>query len=403
MISLRRKMQAYRRPRVLSVFTGAGGLDLGLEAAGFDVIGCIENDSTARATLKANRPQWYLIGSGDVIEVASSIRPQALDLQRGDLDILAGGPPCQPFSKAALWAPNGARGLKDPRSNTLAAFLHLLEIFLPRALVIENVPEFVRGKTSALPEIRAALQRLNVRYGTRYRLDVRLINAADYGVPQRRLRAILVAVRNGAPVRWPEPSHTGTPVRSWDAIGKIASSIEGKASGRWASLLRSIPEGKNYLWHTPHGGGLPIFGYRTRYWSFLLKLAKSEPAWTIPAQPGPATGPFHWDNRPLSAEELLRLQTFPCEWRVSGGRRQQGRQIGNATPPLLAELIGRSIGQQLFHIPYPYLPVFSIARKRSVPRAAPPTRVPSAFSSRRSNPPPHPGQGKGPGARQTEQ
>lgn len=400
MIQLPPAMTSHDRPTVLSVFTGPGGLDLGLEAAGFNVIGCIENDPAARQTLRNNRPHWPLIGSGDATDIAVTLKPQAFRLRRGELGILSGGPPCQPYSKAALWAPNGAKGLQDPRSNTLEAFLHLLESFLPKVVLIENVPEFVRGRTSALPTVRAALHRLNLRYGTHYRTELKIINAADYGVPQCRLRAILVAIRSGMILRWPEATHIGAPVRAWDAIGTLASSTAREATGRWATLLRSIPEGKNYLWHTPRGGGSALFGYRTRYWSFLLKLAKDKPAWTVPAQPGPATGPFHWENRPLSTDELLRLQTFPTTWGVAGNYRQQVKQLGNATPPLLAEVIGRAIGQQVFRLPYPSTPTFSITRKRSVPAPTRPTGVPRGFfQGRRTKPRPHPGEGLGPGSR----
>src|SRR4029079_12045835 len=131
----------------------------------------------------------------------------------------------------------------------------------------------------------------------------------------------------------------------WDAIGcEEFSEPVAQATGKWADLLASIPEGKNYLWHTNRGGGHQLFGYRTRYWSFLLKLAKDEPSWTLPAHPGPATGPFHWDNRPLSVAEMLSLQSFPAAWRVEGERRADHvTQIGNATPPLLAELLGRCV------------------------------------------------------------
>ena len=94
-----------------------------------------------------------------------------------------------------------------------------------------------------------------------------------------------------------------------------------KAAGKWAGLLPTIPEGENYLFHTRLGGGRPLFGYRTRYWSFLLKLAKDEPSWTLQAHPGPATGPFHWANRPLTVQEMLRLQSSqqPGEWRATIG------------------------------------------------------------------------------------
>ena len=90
---------------------------------------------------------------------------------------------------------------------------------------------------------------------------------------------------------------------AWDAIGEFSlrsKADELKVRGQWADLLPSIPEGENYLWYTARKGGLPLFGWRTRFWSFLLKLAKDRPSWTIQAQPGPAIGPFHWENRMLS-------------------------------------------------------------------------------------------------------
>ena len=118
-------------------------------------------------------------------------------------------------------------------------------------------------------------------------------------------------------------------------------------SGKWADLLPTIPEGLNYLWHTSRGGGVPLFGWRTRYWSFLLKLAKSKPSWTIQAQPGSAIGPFHWKNRKLSARELCRLQTFPDDLSFDTSQNQIQRMIGNAVPSLLAEVLAWEIRTQL--------------------------------------------------------
>src|SRR5581483_4332166 len=118
--------------------------------------------------------------------------------------------------------------------------------------------------------------------------------------------------------------------------------------GKWAALLPSIPEGQNYLWHTDRGGGLPLFGWRRRFWTFLLKLAKDRPSWTIQAQPGPAVGPFHWNSRRLSMRELCRLQTFPDDVELTGKRGSVQKQLGNAVPSLLAEVIGREIRKQFF-------------------------------------------------------
>jgi DNA (cytosine-5)-methyltransferase 1 len=136
---------------------------------------------------------------------------------------------------------------------------------------------------------------------------------------------------------------------SWDAIGDLHDLDDPtlKVGGRWGELLPSIPDGENYLWHTDRGGGLPLFGWRRRYWGFLLKLAKNRPAWTVQAQPGTAIGPFHWRSRRLSTRELCRIQTFPDTYQIVGGRSDVQRQLGNAVPSLLAEVLGREIRHQL--------------------------------------------------------
>lgn len=323
---------------MLSAFTGLGGLDLGLEAAGYRSVGCIEVNDTARRSLKANRPEWPILDPGDVQVVAQTLRPRHLGLAPGELSLLSGAPPCQPYSKAAMWSLTAWNGLDDDRATPLHSFLNLADHFLPEAVLLENVPGFVKGRHSALSVIDHALNEINRRNGTSYKLHHEILQADHYGVPQRRQRAILIALRDGSAPPWPTPTHADPPCRAWDALHDLDdTSPAPRMTGKWADLLPSIPEGWNYLWHTNRGRGQPLFGYRTRYWSFLLKLAKAEPAWTVPAQPGPANGPFHWDNRPLRTSEMLRLQTFPAAWVVEGARRDQVVQVGNATPPLLGE------------------------------------------------------------------
>src|SRR5690606_25036105 len=114
------------------------------------------------------------------------------------------------------------------------------------------------------------------------------------------------------------------------------------------------------------GGGSPLFGWRRRYWTFLLKLAKNRPSWTIQAQPGPAVGPFHWNNRRLSSRELCRLQTFPDDVEIYGSRVSVQKQLGNAVPSLLAEVIGREIRVQIFRK----------RRTKKQPKLMPPDRSP---------------------------
>lgn len=382
---------------MLSVFTGAGGLDLGLERAGFRTVASIELDKSARATLLANRRRWNLLDAGDVVEAAVKLTPRQLGLKRRELGMLVGGPPCQPFSKAAQWAVGGRRGLSDPRTKCLAAFFLLLEKFLPKCMFIENVGGFVQGRTSALAYLEEALAGINLRNGTRYRLQWRVLNAASFGVPQNRERAIIVARRDGEDFAWPKPTHQ-KPVRAADALNGVRPQHLPRSSGYWADLLPSIPEGRNYLFHTAGDKGRPLFGRRTRFWSFLLKLSRSEPAWTLPAKPGPSTGPFHWHNRPLAIEELLRLQSFPADWFVSGTHAAQVRQVGNATPPLLAEIIGRALGKQVFAATYSERPTLSITRRRALPPRVRLRPVPKKYQKHLNSQAPHPGEGKGPGA-----
>jgi DNA (cytosine-5)-methyltransferase 1 len=388
-----------RTPLVLSAFTGAGGLDLGLERAGFRVIACIEHNQQARETVLENRPNTRFLEPWDIIDLARALQPVDLGLRRGELDLLTGAPPCQPFSKAAQWEANSMRGLDDPRSNCLAAFITLIEAFLPAAILIENVPGFAKGKNSALPLLRRSLAVINHRWKTQYVIAASELNAADFGVPQRRRRAILVARRDGREFQWPEQTHGNQPVRAYDALHGIALAVVPKATGKWADLLPSIPEGSNYQWHTSKGGGRSLFGHRTKFWSFLLKLSKGEPAWTLPAQPGPATGPFHWENRPLAIPEMLRLQTFPAEWSIKGTGRPQILQVGNATPPLLAEVIGRALGEQLFQLKYACKPTLQIQRCDSVPLPEPVQDVPEKYKVLEGEHEPHPGPGRGPSPR----
>lgn len=388
------------KPTVLSAFSGLGGLDLGLEAAGFEHRGCIEIDECARRSLKANRDTWPLLEAADIREAAARLKPSDLGLARRELTLLAGAPPCQPFSKMGQWAIGARVGLEDARSDCLDDFLDLIETFLPRAVLFENVIGFAYGAVAALPEIQRVLSRINIRSGTHYQTEVRVLDAADYGVPQRRRRAIIVAFRDGQEFEWPVPTHVDEPIRAWDAIGGLAIPDPPVAVGKWAGLLPSIPEGSNYLWHTSRGGGRPLFGYRRRYWSFLLKLAKDQPAWTLPAQPGPSNGPFHWDNRPLAVEEMLRLQSLPADWLVDGTYRDQVRQVGNATPALLGEVLGSAVIYTLLERKPPVTPKLAINRVARVPSPSTVRRIDPSYRRLEGDHPDHPGHGWGPKGRE---
>ena len=409
-----RRPKGRSRRTVVSLFTGAGGLDIGLEVAGFRVVLCVENETTARETIQLNRPRWPLAKPGDIHLLAPERALEQTGLQSGEVTLLSGGPPCQPFSKSGYWARGDSSRLTDPRASTLHAYLRWVDAFLPETVLLENVSGLVfRSKDEGLRLLSSGLEAINRRRGVAYRPCVIHINAVSFGVPQARERVVLVAHREGHELELPPPTHlppdqaTAVPGAephrtAWDAIGDLDSEAwpdELRLTGKWAELVPSVPEGMNYLWHTSRGGGLPLFGWRTRYWSFLLKLAKDRPSWTIQAEPGPATGPFHWRNRKMSIRELCRLQTFPDEFVICGGYREGHRQVGNAVPPAIGELIGLEIRRQLLKE--------SVRRKlrlvsRHSSQCPPPgvaLAVPRAYHSLAGSYLDHPGPGQGPRAR----
>lgn len=387
------------RPLLLSAFSGVGGMDLGLEAAGFQHVGLIEKCSRCRKVISENRPSWRQLPWNDIHEAEMFCKPEFLGLAPGDLDLLAGAPPCQPYSTAGQWSKSGRLGLNDERANTLSAFLALARTFLPKVILMENVPSFWAKEFGAKNLVDKFFEELTRSVGVTYRVEATVLNAADFGVPQTRRRAIVVAWRTDESFSFPKGPYADEPLTAWDALHSITPEYKPECRGKWAGLLPSIPEGWNYLWHTDKGDGLNLFGYRTKFWSFLLKLARDKPAWTIAAQPGPSTGPFHWENRPLAVEELLALQTFPREWKVIGKYREQVKMIGNATPPLLAESLGVSIATQL-------LKLSSFKESAFLPRRTAPCSgqytlpsVDRAYLHLVDMHPPHPGKGKGPNPR----
>ncbi len=400
---------AERKLTAISLYTGVGGLDFGFEAAGFRTGAAVELDAACCRTVRRNRPEWGLL-EGDVHDISSDTILRTAGVEAGNVDVLIGGPPCQPFSKSSYWVNGDALRLDDPRADTLTAYLRVLRDTRPRAFLLENVYGLVyEGKDEGLRHLLAGIEQINREIGTRYTVTWKMLNAAHYGVPQIRERVFLIGSRDGMPFRFPAPTHAPReeiglldacePFRTaWDAIGDLPRmpnepSIE--VGGKWGDLLPSIPEGQNYLWHTNRGGGERLFGWRTRYWSFLLKLAKDQPSWTIQAQPGSAIGPFHWSNRKLTSREMCRLQTFPDDLVFDCGRTDVQKMLGNAVPSLLAEVLAREIRRQLLGDDRNPEPLKLIPRvRRPVPEPEPVMPVPPKYRSMIGDHPDHPGEGR---------
>lgn len=391
--------------RLISLYTGAGGLDLGFEAAGFETAAAVELDPEAVATLRHNR-SWPVLDR-DIHTVSSRELLKTAGLGVGEADALIGGPPCQPFSKSGYWVSGDTLRLDDPRAGTLGAYLRVLRDTLPQVFLLENVPGLIfQRKSEGLELIAKTIRKINRDCGTSYTLSVGRLNAADYGVPQNRERVFVIGSRDGKEFSFLTPTHGpdgALPLgqkpyaTAWDALGDLADDDdpELRVRGKWADLLPSIPEGENYLWHTERGGGLPLFGWRRRYWSFLLKLSKRLPSWTIQAQPGPAIGPFHWKSRRLSARELCRLQTVPDGYTVLGSVASVQRQIGNAVPSALAEVLARAMRRQLLGDKIDLASRLIPAPRRPVPDPEPYCAVPFKYRHLIGDHEAHPGTGQG--------
>lgn len=350
----------------VSLFTGIGGLDFGFEAAGFKTLVALEMNKYCCETIRVNRPEWVVI-ENDVNCVESKEILNAAGCMSGEIDVLIGGPPCQPFSKSGYWVRGDSLRLDDPRADTLTAYLRVLRDLQPKAFLLENVFGIAyKDKDEGLRYLLDGIGQINKDTGSKYNVSWKVINTVEYGVPQIRERVFLIGSRDGKDFSFPTPTHYKPGAKknemaglqpyksSWDALFNVEEeNIESslKVGGKWGDLLPSIPEGENYLWHTERGGGEPIFKWRSRYWSFLLKLSKDLPSWTIQAQPGSAIGPFHWESRKLTFKEMSRLQTFPEGLNMPFGRTEMQRMVGNAVPSLIAEILAREIRRQLLDSP----------------------------------------------------
>jgi DNA (cytosine-5)-methyltransferase 1 len=394
---------------VISLYTGVGGLDFGFEAAGFETRVAVEMDEAACRTLRLNR-SWRVLGD-DIHHVTSKQILQSAELKVGEADVLIGGPPCQPFSKSGYWMNGDSLRLDDPRSDTLSAYLRVLRDTQPKTFLLENVHGLAfKSKDEGLQHLLAGIESINRETGSNYKVSWKVLNAAHFGVPQVRERVFLIGSKDGQEFKFPRPRF-GKPEelkrsphllpirRAWDAIGDLPLNPNEPGlvvGGKWGELLPTIPEGQNYLWHTNRGGGKNLFGWRTRYWSFLLKLAKDQPSWTIQAQPGSAIGPFHWASRRLSVQELCRLQTFPDNIGFISSRTDVQRLIGNAVPSLLAEVLAREIKTQLLG-DAPIDKALSLLQpvRSGLPKAERLKPLPKRYTEMIGNYADHPGEGRG--------
>jgi DNA (cytosine-5)-methyltransferase 1 len=299
----------------LEICAGAGGQALGLACAGFHHVALIENDAHACRTLRANRPEWPVL--------EHDVRDFNARHLLGSVSLLAGGVPCPPFSKAGKQL-----GSKDERDLFPEAVRLILECE-PSAVLLENVRGFLDPVFDTYRNrLRERLEKLG------YEVDWRLLQAADFGVPQLRPRAVLVAIEGGLQgFQWPDPQ-TAPPPTVGEALFGEMSKLGWQHAEAWRVAANRI--GPTLVGGSKKHGGPDLGPTRARQaWAQLQVdgrgLADSPPA------PG-----FRGMPR-LTVQMAALLQGFPSAWRFEGGKTAAYRQVGNAFPPPVANAVAREI------------------------------------------------------------
>lgn len=358
----------------IDLFCGAGGLSEGLRQAGFHVLAGNDYDECAGATYAATHREARFLG-GPIQDISSEDFMAAARLKPGQLDVLAGGPPCQAYSVY-----NHQRGMHDERSFLFREYLRIVETLSPRWVIMENVMGILSaGQGAAVQAILSGFSKLG------YQVDFRVLKAEQYGVPQERRRVVFIGNRTGEPITFPEATH-GPGLLPYvtvaDAISDLPKLANGQAwtsdayrtvakSGYQKELRRDSPGVRNHaapklahineerMRHIPRGGSwrdIPVdllprgmkaarrCDHTKRYgrldWEGLSStiLTKCDIHWGAYIHPD--------QDRSLTVREAARFQSFPDWFTFEGSKTEGFIQVGNAVPPLL----GRAIGETLLGV-----------------------------------------------------
>lgn len=356
-----------KKPVALSFFSGAMGMDIGIEKAGFETVFASEINNACRKTILKNKPDITLVGDFREYD-ATEIRAISGLNEHQDIDLVVGGPPCQAFSTAGK-----RRAFSDERGNVFLDFIDLIIDLNPKYAVIENVRGLLSASLNHVPHAErdkeqfqftpseipgsALIYIIKKLESAGYSISFNLYNAANFGTPQKRERVIIICSRDGKKPPYLEPTHSehgGQNLPEWRTFGAATKSLNGikhhhiefpekrlkyyrmlKAGENWRSLPLAIQKeamGKSFY----SGGGKT---------GFLRRLAWNKPSPTLLTHPAmPATDLAHpEENRPLSIEEYKVIQEFPADWKIEGSLLEQYKQIGNAVPIGLGVAVGNLI------------------------------------------------------------
>lgn len=346
----------------VSLFSGAGGLDVGFESAGFETVYANEFDHDAAETWRANRPTFaHVMAEGDIWERLGDLDA----LADSDIDVVFGGPPCQGFSVAGKMDPN------DDRSQLVWAFMDAVSRVRPRAFVMENVAAL--GRLSKWDGVRSSLLERAGELG--YDVSFRIHHTPDYGVPENRDRVIFVGIRSdvGTCERFYEAlgGHRADPVSAREVIrsaGRFGSDENPQTCTSNVTLARCpVMRRSPYAGMLVNGAGRPIDldgiaptlpasmgGNKTPIVDEVSLHDPSKANWFVAYHAGlmdgtirPASVEVPDTIRRLTLKECALIQTFPADYRFCGAKTKQYRQVGNAVPCLFAEAVAKAVREVL--------------------------------------------------------
>ena len=346
---------------VISLFSGAMGLDIGLAKAGLNIVIGQDFDSACIATMRAN---GHKVVSGDIRKIDTKDLLEQTGLVPGEPFLICGGPPCQPFSTA------GKRlGINDPRGSLFMDFIRMIDYIRPRFFIMENVKGIMSAPLRYIPlternpndpeqQLGTALDVILSEYDRLgYKTVYGLLDAVNYGTPQFRERFVLIGSRDNEDIFLPFPTHFQmhqAPEYRWHTLRDAIEDLEhdygecAAFSRERLNYLRLVPEGENWralpegMRQKAMGGAYKSGGGKV---GFYRRLSYSQPSPTLVTSPiQKATMMCHpTQNRPLSIREYARIQQFPDDWKFMGTSAAKYRQIGNAVPIGLALALGKAI------------------------------------------------------------
>ncbi|MCP4366947.1 MAG: DNA cytosine methyltransferase [Deltaproteobacteria bacterium] len=360
--------------KLVSLFSGAMGLDIGLETAGFTTIACVENDPFAVKTIQRNKPKVPVLADSIANVTGAQLRETAGLSSTDDIELVAGGPPCQSFSVFG-----NRNGIEDSRGQLVFEFVRIISELQPHTFVMENVRGLLsmsivpKSKAENLDWVKpefmqkgSLLNRIFKKFETiGYRVDCYVVNSVNYGAPQIRERLILVGNRHNLLSTFPEPQYSNRPEDNLPPFKTLGDVIGNGFKDTCPEVLNFSPRKLKYLAMVPQGGNwrsLPIEiqkesmgkswylkGGRSAYWR---KLSFAFPSPTVVTMPNHAgTSMCHpTELRAISIGEAAAIQEFPSEWIFEGSTSAKFKQIGNAVPVRLGTIAGKEVMKLLKRI-----------------------------------------------------